>query len=250
MCIIFILKNQLEDYPLVLLSNRDEFQNRDTQYLHKWDTKPIIYGGRDLKEGGTWLGVNEQGYFAALTNVRDLKSIKPDAPSRGNLLVKYLSNPDGDNLVNYLTKNKNIYNPYNLIFGDRNNLFVYSNHNDKLIPITSGIHGLSNAYLNSNWKKVSLGKKKLKSIIHEGWNFNLFFELLKNEEKANFDELPDTGIGIEKEIMLSSIFIRNQIYGTRSSTVVLFHKTGKIQMVEKNFSISGEMSREINLEFL
>ena len=77
------------EMPLLLIANRDEFYARPTQALHAWEDAPIV-AGKDLQAGGTWLGISNPKRLAALTNVRDLRTHRPDAPSRGALVSGFL----------------------------------------------------------------------------------------------------------------------------------------------------------------
>ena len=84
MCLILFAQNAHPDYPLVFAGNRDEFYDRPTVSAAFWDEAPHVLGGRDLKAGGTWLGVTKGGYWATVTNVRDQGPHRENAPSRGH----------------------------------------------------------------------------------------------------------------------------------------------------------------------
>ena len=87
MCLIVLAYKVHPEYPLILAANRDEFLERPTEKAHFWSDAPHILAGRDLRAGGTWLGITRSGRFAALTNHRDLR--RPavvNGPSRGQLV--------------------------------------------------------------------------------------------------------------------------------------------------------------------
>lgn len=250
MCIILFSYKTHPDYKLILLSNRDEFYNRPTALLAKWNSKPPIYAGKDEQSGGTWMGINSSGSFAAITNYRDLSSIKQDAPSRGLLVSNYLENSYTP--LKYLKEIKpssEEYNGYNLLTGNTEDIYYYSNIEGKIIKLEPGYHGLSNKFLNTPWPKIVKGKKELKKIINESPELNTdrLFELLRNQTIAPDNMLPDTGIGLEWERALSPIFINTQLYGTRASSILTIDRNNKVCFIEKSFIKleSGEFSTKI-----
>ena len=63
MCLILFGFKASKDYPIVLAANRDEFYDRPTAPMSFWREQPSILGGKDLEQGGTWLGINKKGKF-------------------------------------------------------------------------------------------------------------------------------------------------------------------------------------------
>ena len=158
MCLILFAYRSLPDYRLVLAANRDEFYDRPTRHVAFWDDAPEILAGRDLKAGGTWMGITKKGRFAAITNYRDSGMTIENAPSRGDLVKDFLigkSRPH-DYLESLQNKGQD-YNGFNLIIGDGNELFYYSNRDGNIHNIEPGVHGLSNHLLNTPWPKVAQG---------------------------------------------------------------------------------------------
>lgn len=238
MCVIFFAYKTHSEFPLILLANRDEFYNRPTEKAKYWKDFPDILAGRDLVGGGTWLGVTKQGRFAAVTNYRD-----PNAPtgaiSRGNLVADFLkTNESAENyLKNMLIKSKN-FSGFNLLVGEinykRNELFYYSNRSETIIELEKGTYGLSNHLLDTPWRKVKKGKSALSDLINQNeFSNEMFFELLADKTLAQDDDLPETGIGYEREKLLSAIFIETPIYGTRCSTVLKFDRDFKMDFEER-----------------
>jgi hypothetical protein len=90
MCLIVFAWKLIPQCPLVMAANRDEFFERPTQPASWWEDAPNIYAGRDLQAGGTWLGTDKRGRFAALTNIRDGSAGRTEARSRGELVANYL----------------------------------------------------------------------------------------------------------------------------------------------------------------
>lgn len=242
MCtIIFSWKNH-KDYDLVLASNRDEFYNRPTAPAHFWDADKSIFAGRDLTARGTWIGINKNKRFAALTNYRDLDKINPKAPSRGQLASDFISGSISPE--KYLTQLKNEnkkYNPFNLLVGDQNELWYYNNINNTIQALKPGLYGLSNGLLDDPWPKVIDGKKSFKKILNDPiLNSSEMLSVLENKQTASDDTLPATGVPYETEKALSALFITiNDNYGTRSSTVIL-SKNDQTTYLEKTHSHTGQ----------
>ncbi|MEP0354767.1 NRDE family protein [Paraglaciecola sp.] len=236
MCILFVAINQHKDYPLIIAANRDEYFARETAESHYWKPKHNILAGKDLLAGGTWMGINKQGYLASLTNIRDPNKVSLDAISRGELVSNYLHQPV-DRYGQQLTNSRANYNGYNLLFGKWDNLTVYNNHSNELQPLTEGYYGLSNADLNSPWPKINKGVAALEAYCKDGHDIhsNILFELLLDTSKAPDEELPKTGVSIEWERYVSSIFIQGNEYGTRSSTVLKVDKEDNVFWHEKTY---------------
>lgn len=252
MCILFIAVHQHSQYPLIIAANRDEFYQRPTEPSYIWDTQPSIIAGLDLEAGGTWMGINELGYISALTNIRAPDQMDPNAISRGFLVRDYLLDmPTSEQFLTALGTNKDQYNGYNLLFGHWQNLQVYNNFEDSCSPLEDGFYGLSNASLNSPWPKVNKGVDALKAYCLEDTILNneRLFELLRDQHQAEDHLLPKTGVPLEWEKQLSSIFINMPSYGTRSSTILTIdiHHTARWQ--ERSFDENGVLFSEQNYHF-
>lgn len=237
MCLIIFAYKTHPEYQLILLANRDEFYARPTAPLRYWDDAPLILAGRDQKKQGTWLGITTNGRFAALTNFRDPHSLMSKAPSRGQLVRGFLSSKTSPH--NYLKKlhpNAKIYNGFNLLTGDQQKLCYYSNRSGEIKTLSPGIYGLSNAFLNDPWPKVTSAMTSLTNIGSNAFKINTLFEIIADRSVPPDNKLPDTGIGIIWERLLASIFIASDSYGTRSSTVLLISNSGEVRMVERTFS--------------
>jgi uncharacterized protein with NRDE domain len=239
MCLIFLSINKHPDYKLVIAANRDEFYNRRTAAADFWQDQPSIVGGRDLEAGGTWLAMSKKGRIAMVTNYRDLKNIKTNAPSRGQLVTDYLLSREPT--LDYMSKVESVakaYNGFNLIAGDLKDFYYYSNYGDSIQKISAGLHGLSNHLLDTPWPKVTLGKKRVSEILEGKFNYKDLFSVLYNVEIAADDLLPDTGVGLERERALSSMFIKSPGYGTRCSTVVLVNNDNEVLFAERVFDLT------------
>jgi len=244
MCLILFSYDNHPRYRLVFAANRDEFYMRPTLPMAFWKERPEILGGLDLQGGGTWMGVTRSGRIAAITNYRDPASLKNGAPSRGLLVSDYLTGTA--NPARYLEKLKptgHLYNGYNLIAIDPDTLAYYGNRSGGIRLINPGTYGLSNHLLNTPWPKVERGKKALVKLLETDASPDpeAIFSILADRTPPDDSRLPDTGVGIEWERLLSPLFIAGKDYGTRSSTVILWERTGKLDLWERTFEPgSGE----------
>ena len=241
MCLILFAKDAHPRYSLILAANRDEFYARPAAPAAFWADAPQVLAGRDLAAGGTWLGITKAGRLAAVTNYRE-PNTSAGRKSRGDLTKDFLiGNDSAEDYLRRLEKVKNDYSGFNLIVGDfsgsKSELFYFSNRGEKPETLTSGIYGLSNALLNANWHKVAVGKTKLSKILQTGDEVRptQLFEILADRAAAPDEKLPRTGVGIERERVLSSAFIETSGYGTRLSTVLLIERAGRVKFVEKTF---------------
>lgn len=235
MCLILFAYHRHDKYRLVLAANRDEFYDRPTAPMAYWKDHPAVLAGRDLKSMGTWMGVTRSGRMAAVTNYREPDMQRPDAHSRGRLISDYLTGDDTpDAYLRRVTGRATEFNGFNLLVGDTRALFYYSNRGGEPVRLEPGIFGLSNRLLDTPWPKIQTGKSKLKSLIDQQGDISAdnILDLLGNTKTAPDDRLPDTGVGIERERMLSPLFITSPDYGTRCSTLVTIDRSNKLKMTE------------------
>lgn len=238
MCTLLIGYRVHPRFRLVLAANRDEYYQRPTAPAHFWQEAPWIFAGRDLVHGGTWLGVTSTGRIAALTNYRDPSDLHRHGPhSRGRLVSGFLEEEAAaEEYLRRLRESGVPYGGYNLLVGDSERLFCYSNRNDELVAIEPGIHGLSNHLLDTPWPKVRRGKEGLADILsRESFTREDLFALLADDTRAPDEELPETGVGLELERLLSPIFIKSAEYGTRCSSVLIVDHEGRAIFIERSF---------------
>ncbi|MEN8248916.1 MAG: NRDE family protein [Bacteroidota bacterium] len=247
MCLIFLAYNQHPEYPLIIAANRDEFLNRPAKPLDYWDDNSNILAGRDKVAGGTWMGITRSGYFALLTNYRDPKNLKSNVPSRGKLVSGYLMgdfNPPS--YLKALFASAANYNGYNIILGTLDDPWYFSSGDDRITRLGSGIYGLSNAFLDTKWPKVERGKEKFKQIISQDKiSTDALLEMMQDKSLAEDKQLPDTGVGYEIEKQLSAMFIDMEGYGTRSTTILLNHKSGEVEMIERTHSSINQSGTDV-----
>ncbi len=250
MCLIFLSLHQHPRYKLIVAANRDEFYNRKTAQAGFWPDYPHILAGRDLEAGGTWMGLTRRGKIAMVTNYRDVRNLKPRAPSRGVLVAEYLVNGQAPlPYVQTLAVRASAYNGFNLIAGNLHELVYYSNYRKELEFLQPGIYGLSNHLLNTPWPKVEKGKKKFEEIIGTTFRPADLIEFLRNEEQAPDDQLPDTGLSLERERALSAMFIRTPDYGSRCSTVITIDHDNRVLFTERTYHPPVLTFQEVFFEF-
>lgn len=252
MCIILLAHQVHAELPLIFAANRDEFYERATAQARFWTDAPCVLAGRDLERGGTWLGVNKRGRIAAVTNYREPGEKTENAPSRGLLVSRFLEGHDSpQKYLSELSAEAHRYKGFNLIVGDARRLYYYSNRLDEPQELTPGVHGLSNHLLDTPWPKVERGKQALEEMIEQGGepHAEAIFKILADDARAVDEFLPQTGVGLELERVLSPLFINTAIYGTRSSTVILFDRRNRITFIERTFSPEGSEHAEARYQF-
>lgn len=221
MCLIAWNWQPQSETPLLLLSNRDEFYARPTQALHWWEGERVL-AGKDLQAGGTWLGVAAGGRLAALTNFRLPETDPRPRPSRGALSSHFLqSDTDARSYLQALADEADRYNPFNLLLWDGHTLLGLESRHRHIREIAPGIGAVSNAGFDTPWPKLQRLKAGLGQCIAAGrTGVQDLLLLLQNHETASDADLPHTGVPLDVERMLSSIFIASPAYGTRASSIV------------------------------
>ena len=250
MCLILLAFGVHPDYPLLIAANRDEYYQRPTAKAAFWKDHPHILAGRDLECMGTWLGVTRKGRFAALTNFRDGRERKSDAPSRGELVSGMLaSEQEPLAFLEEIAMQAQRYNGFNLLAGDSNSVYFFSSRTGSVQPVTPGIHGLSNHILDTPWPKVTRGTQRLQAELEGEPSAEALLDLLQDRELAAENELPDTGIGVAMERVLSPALIVSPQYGTRASTAVLFGGDGSVSFAERTILPGGAPGPTVSLRF-
>ncbi|MBL8522361.1 MAG: NRDE family protein [Betaproteobacteria bacterium] len=237
MCLIAFAWQADAEFPLIVGANRDEWHDRPAVPAGWWQDHPNILAGRDLKAGGTWLGVTRSGRFAALTNFRDPSDRKTDAPSRGALVLDFLSGELSPyRYLRELRKTADHYQGFNLLLGDLESLFYFSSRIGEILGVPPGVHALSNHTLNEPWPKVESAKSALEAALRAKvpWEARqmAIYNLLSSEDRPVDSALPDTGVGLEWERVLSPPLIVTDAYGTRCSIVLTVDATHHLQFTE------------------
>ncbi len=238
MCLLILAHQCRADYPLIIAANRDEFYERPTLPLDFWLEQKDILAGRDLRGGGTWMGLHRNGRLAAITNFREPDRFRPEAPSRGHLVSDFIGgHVKADRYLAALQRDGQRYNGFNLIAGRLGALYYYGNRGNAPCPVQAGIHGLSNHLLGTPWPKVERARQAMAALVgreHPPEPEELM-AFLQDRYQPPDEDLPTTGIGLAWERMLAPAFIQSPTYGTRSSTVLLMAADGRTRFIERTF---------------
>ena len=271
MCLLVFAFRADPRYALVLAANRDESHSRATRPAGFWDDSPNLLAGKDLQAGGTWLGITTTGRFASITNFRRGARPMNNKRSRGALVKDYLTGKQPPRkYLQMIYAQKDDFAPFNLLVGNPDELWYFSNQRSDChaLSLAPGIFGLSNGALDDPWPKVRKSKARLKQALDEADSSEKQCELqckknskklgkklinmLSDQSSAWRSELPDTGVGEEKELKLAPVFIAQPDYGTRASTALIIETNGKVTFREDNFNniykrtLSAQFSFSIN----
>ncbi|MFB5661738.1 NRDE family protein [Alteribacillus sp. HJP-4] len=251
MCLIVLGVQAHPSFPIIVVSNRDEFYERPTERLHRWSNSPVM-AGRDLKKGGTWMGASIYGDFAAVTNIRNPDE-KTALWSRGALVKDFLE----DSCKNYFFKeaeaDREKYGGFNLIAGEGEKLYYLTNQDNETRKLLGpGVYGLSNARLDTPWPKVKKAKQRFKRVL-SGMGADLLiddlFDVLSDKTEAAEELLPVTGVSLELEKALSPMFINFEGYGTRVQTIYALNKHGEAVLIERSFTVDAVPEGDIQLKW-
>ena len=240
MCLIVFAIDSHKHYPFVLAANRDELYARSTRTMRPWPEAPQLFAGKDLKGGGTWLGITHDYRFAAVTSVREGIPNNARQNSRGELTRNFLLGVEtAENYSRDAYKKGENYAGFNLLVGDKNGIFYCSNRGEAPRALKRGIYGLSNSTLDVPWPKVAGSKEELQKLLQNEPSLDSLMKILSDAQQSPDSVLPDTGVGLKLERMLSARFVASPTYGTRASTALLIGSDGDIQICEQNFGSNG-----------
>lgn len=253
MCLIALACNAHPDYPLLMVANRDEFHARPAAALAWWTDHPDLLAGRDLAEGGTWLGVSRSGRLAAVTNVRAAGAAVRGALSRGRLATDFLTGTlDPEDFAAMLEPSAAQYGGFNLLlFDGRFSHYVSNRPRFVSSRVSPGIHALSNAQLDTPWPKAVAAETAMRAWIENDLaDEETLLAAMNHPAQAPDDQLPMTGVGLEMERVLSAAFIRTPSYGTRCTSVLKVSRKGEVSLCERRFDADGVISGESTERFL
>lgn len=238
MCLILVAWQAHPDFPLIVAANRDEFYARASSPAGRWPEAPQVIAGRDLEAGGTWLGITEQGRFAAITNVRE-PGVAKGPQSRGGLPRQFLL---GDMpAIDFVEKiDGSAYSGFNLLVSDGDTLCYRSNRDGKPRRLEAGIFAVSNHLLDTPWPKLVTAKRRFSAALAGLPATEAFFDILADDSIVPDEDLPNTGVALEWERLLSAIFVKSENYGTRASTVLLRGRDGGLKFDERRFGSGGK----------
>ena len=250
MCLAVVARDVHPRYAVVLAANRDEFHFRPAQPAHWWDDGDLL-AGRDVLAGGTWLGVSRAGRFAFVTNVRDPGRNDPAAPTRGTLVPRVLRDPRPvADAVRSAVADATRMNGFNLLAGSITDAAWGSNRAAAVQVLGAGVHGLSNAALDTPWPKLVHTRDAVAAWARRAdEDVEGLFAVLADRRVAPDDRLPRTGVTLDRERMLSAAFIAAPDYGTRCSTVLLLDRSGHARFVERSFDAAGAPTSQVDEHF-
>lgn len=243
MCVLAFAWRAHPRWLLVLAGNRDELHARPTAPLARWDDAPDILAGRDLRSGGTWLGVSDRGRFAVVTNLRGFGAPAPDRESRGTLVTAMLAGEPPAAL--------DAYNPFSLIAADPMGACFLANRPEPVrAALKPGIYGLSNGALDEPWPKtLRLKRRLLDWAVAGAEGSERLLEALAEDRLSAADPAAAATVDAPREPKFSPVFIRDPVYGTRSSTVVAIDMAGHGTIVERRYDSAGLPTGETALSF-
>lgn len=250
MCVLAFAWRVHERFPMVIAGNRDEFHERPAAPAHWWEEHPGLLAGRDLREGGTWMGMTRRGRFAVVTNIREpAETGDAEFRSRGGLVTEFLTSALSP-AAWAANLDAGEYRGFNLIFGDLEQALYLSSRDESASALEPGVYGLSNHLLDTPWPKVVRTRDGLARWLDgQNPNINGIFRMLANPQQAEDASLPETGVPLEWERRLSSVFIVHPVYGTRASTVMMWDRSGEAYLEERSFTATGESRESRRFEF-
>jgi len=251
MCLVLFALGVSEDYPFIVLANRDEFYNRPTLSAHLWPGLHGIAAGQDLLAGGTWLGLTRQGAFATVTNYSEPSPDLPYPLSRGRLVLDYLERSSTPTVGAELTPEQlDRYSGFNLVYGHIGKLWWQSNRSAQVRELPVGITGLSNRLLDTPWHKVTLAKALLHEILPKRFGTDDLFSVLANTDRPLSGFPEKNGANTPTTASSSPIFVNSNAYGTRSCTVILITRKMHVTFIERIYAPNMQLVGDTRLEFV
>lgn len=239
MCLLLVAVDVLPQRPLLLLGNRDEFHARASAAAAPWADTPGVVGGRDLEAGGSWLAAHDNGRIAAVTNIR-LLNVQRGPRSRGDLVRAFVAGEArAADYVDGLRRHIADYAPFNLVVADGDEAWCLESPTARAQRLHSGVHLVSNGPLDAPWPKMQRLRELFERALAAGADDEALLDLLADTQQPDDAELPDTGMGLERERFLAPIFIRGDVYGTRASTLAVRDAAGRVSLRERRFGPEG-----------
>ncbi|MEH6414537.1 NRDE family protein [Pseudomonas sp. CGJS7] len=266
MCLIALAWLHHPRYRLALIANRDEAHERPTAPAGVDPDDPHVFGGRDLLQGGSWLMISDRGRFAAVTNVRDGRTMETAPRSRGALVRDFIrGSMSASDYLQSLQAEAMRFGRFNLMLWDGRELMFGSNHpRFQAYPVAPGVHAMSNGAFDAPWPKSGLATRALSAWLDspaslqtlargdaganaapssEDPGLAMLLAAMADTTVAPDDALPDTGVGLELERMLSPPFVLGERYGTRCSSIVLIGEES-IGFIERRYGPNGSAGGE------
>jgi len=169
-----VIHQGIPGYPIVVAANRDEYYDRPTQGPCQLASTPAVWGGRDARAGGTWLGINAHGLVIGLTNrrIREDQENDPQRRSRGLLCLEALQYQTAAEAADFLASEPpERYNPFNLLMIDQRDL-LWAAYEDKpsMQRLESGLHILANGNVNDfETVRIRRARRLLQHAAYTEW---------------------------------------------------------------------------------
>jgi uncharacterized protein with NRDE domain len=248
MCLILLAQKPSDDFKFVMASNRDEFYSRPTTPAHWWPDIKDLLAGKDLEQGGTWMGMSKNGKFAAVTNVRDFYAENYSDISylsRGDLVKDFFISPQSSE--EYISNlNYNDYLGCNLCLYDQEELSFFSSKGKEEVE-KENIFVLGNKKIGEESKKINLAKEDFKNILKKNFKNSDLLKLMQSPaEQYEFEE---NTIKSRHGNEFLARFIKSKIYGTRSTTVMTINNDNVVSISEQLYEKGGVHGSITNFEF-
>jgi len=255
MCLLMLAWQSHPRYRLIVAANRDEYHERPAAPLAKWPPPAELLAGRDLLAQGTWLGIDRRRRFGVVTNFRELQRARPNAPSRGGLVPRYLGAagqaagaPRAGEFFAALERHAARYSGFNLLLTDEHSLWYGSNRATPFArAMPPGVYGLANELLDTPWPKLERVRSGFEALLREPRPAPaaLFALLADRTQTLSADTSTATGgLPARWARALSAPFVLHPEYGTRCSTVLLLEEDGGLYLAERRFDPAGELAGE------
>jgi uncharacterized protein with NRDE domain len=208
MCLLAILYRVLDDAPLLVAANREEYFDRPALPPSVQPGRPRVLCGLDRRAGGTWLGVNEHGLIVAVTN-RAKTHVPPDPPSRGLLCRRLLEFEDAEAAAEFglaeLATGR--YAGANYVCVDAAAGFVlHGGDRVEQVALQPGLQIITNGDLNDGGdRRIALARRLLEAPVK---SIEEFIERARQTCSRGSDASGD------------AILLRHEDRGTVSSTVL------------------------------
>lgn len=224
MCTLALYLKSFDHYPLVVAANRDEYYDRPSAAPALLRVRPAIVAGRDLRAGGTWLGINEHGLAAGILNRRTdgEQEPRPEARSRGLLCLDILGLKTAADARRYIEGHSDHYQPFTLVCADLNDAWSGHNRGGRLetTPLDPGLHVFSS----TTESNPSSDKRDRASV-----RFADFAENLRSDGTLAADGflrlrevLGDHSLGDSSNDPRDAICVHREDAGTVSSSIIVY----------------------------
>ena len=222
MCTLALYFRCFDAYPMVVAANRDEHFDRPSAPPALMDGEPKIIAGKDLRAGGTWLGVNAAGVMVGILNRHINGDALPAtvARSRGALCMELLQSDSANAARQHIDADRYRYNPFTIVFADKQNAYVAYNDDPKIITqvLQPDLHVFSSAVeFDLNSVKAERAHQRFAGLINP---------LSKNSKQPKEwlpklqDILSDHSLGDGSDNPGDAICVHREASGTVSSSVI------------------------------